>query len=302
MNVFTEMTKSLLPSSYRIFRSDSWGKNFGYFIVVSLIGFIITMVIGVYMQVVGVGGIEQKIPEFSMSDDAVLTADLKVDSEKFGERLIINTDYDYTYDEATGYVLWTDESGVMHVAIDTNSEGGNFVIIGRNASISANENELRVNNYSELDSETLKSINKDSLISFIKKLFIPAVIVLFLLVAIRLALWNLVNTVAAACISSTMGVKNTFGQLYAMSLRAYTVVYFVKCILFAFHISLPFKTVLGMLITGLVLSKGIKDVKAQLDTEADAFDDSESDYAYRLRVDGISYEQERDNNSDSNCL
>jgi hypothetical protein len=282
MNVFTEMTKSLSPSSYRIFRSESGGKNFGYFIAMSIIGFIITIGIGVYMQFVGAGGLEQKIPEFSMSDDAVLTVDSKVDDEKFGERLIINTDYDYTYDEATGYVLWTDESGVMHTAIDTNTEGGRFLVIGRNTMISADDAELKVTHYSDFDSETLESINKDNFIALIKKLLIPAVVVLLLFVAIRLALWNLVNTAVAACISSTMGVKNTFGQLYAMSLRAYTVVYFVKCILFALWISIPFKTILGLLVTGLVLSRGIKNIKKQLDEEEQAAAAVDSDLMFRM--------------------
>jgi hypothetical protein len=283
MNVFTEMAKSLSPSAYRVFRDDSGGKSFLYFLTLSLVGFILTIVVGLYLPLVAASGIVEKIPEFSMSQDGVLTADYTVDTTNSGRRFIVDTQHNYTYDENTSYVLQTDEGGVMHALFSVPRDEDEFFVIGRNALIVSNDNGINMIEYKDLESETKSKANKTYLLELFKRLTIPVGLVLFVLVALRLAIWNVVNAAMGACISSSMGVKNTFGQLYAMGFRAYTAVYLIKCILFAFHISLPFKTVLGLLITGLILSKGIKNVKAQLDTEADAFDDSESDYAYRLR-------------------
>jgi hypothetical protein len=76
-----------------------------------------------------------------------------------------------------------------------------------------------------------------------------------------------------------------------MSLRAYTVVYFVKCILFALWISIPFKSILGLLVTGLVLSKGIKNIKKQLDEEEQAAIDSDLMFRMMYGENGTAYTQ-----------
>ncbi len=283
MNVFTEMTKCLSFGSYRVFRSNSGGKNFLYLLTLSVIGYILTVVIGLCVPLMNNGGFDglaEEIPAFEMSADGILTVDYELDTtSSSNQRMVIDTDYNYSFDEDTN-TIFRNNNGVREDMLDAYGYR-QVVVISRNALVAQNEGEVTVMQYSEIPAEYLEKINVPSLIELLKKLFVIFLIAAFVFYIVRLAVWNIVNAAIGACISSSMGVKNTFGQLYSMSLRAYTLPYLVSCLLVLLKIHVPFKLVLVLLATGFILSRGIKAIKAQMQAEEAQNISIDSDSAFR---------------------
>ncbi len=278
MNIFAEMGKSLSFSNYRLYRSDRGGKNFLYLLMLSIIGFIIVVMLGFYVPVMLNGGIESfldEVPDFSMSSDGILTIDHEpIDSvTDENQRLVVDTGYEYGYDDSTGTIYRIigyadDASGYTTEDVIDVSQYSQSAVISKNALVMYQQGQCEVLEYNEIPANILSKISNEGLLELIKSMAIIITVIVFFAFIIRLALWNIVNAAIGAIISSNMGVKNTFGQNYAMALRAYTPVYLVSCILVAFGISVPFKWVIMLLVTGFILSKAIKTIKAQLEKDA----------------------------------
>ncbi len=301
MNIFTQMTKSLSFPAYRIFRSSTGGKNFLYLFTLAVIGYIISVGIGIALPAYSADGIDnltEELPFFEMSPEGVLTVDLQHDEvTDENQRFILDTTRNYGYDEESKTV-YIDNGGVREDVFFTDDYNQSLVI-GRNMAFANSEGEAIPLVYSELPLEWLEKINTVFLIKFIKTLFAIFLAVAFIFYIIRLSVWNLVNTAVGAVISSTMGVKNTFGQLYSMSLRAYTIPYLLSNLLLLLGIYIPFKTIIMLIATGFILSKGIKSVKNQLDEEAaQSLNVDSSDLAFRsMYGEQNAFEYTDDNNN-----
>ncbi len=301
MNIFTQMTKSLSFPAYRIFRSSTGGKNFLYLFTLAVIGYIISVGIGIALPAYSADGIDnltEELPFFEMSPEGVLTVDLQHDEvTDENQRFILDTTRNYGYDEESKTV-YIDNGGVREDVFFTDDYNQSLVI-GRNMAFANSEGEAIPLVYSELPLEWLEKINTVFLIKLIKTFFAIFLAVAFIFYIIRLSVWNLVNTAVGAVISSTMGVKNTFGQLYSMSLRAYTIPYLLSNLLLLLGIYIPFKTIIMLIATGFILSKGIKSVKNQLDEEAaQSLNVDSSDLAFRsMYGEQNAFEYTDDNNN-----
>lgn len=288
MNIFAEMTKCFSFNSYRLFRCDTAGKNFLYMLVMTAVGFLLTVCVGIYMPLAAMGGMAgfaKDIPEFSLSDDGILYIDYKLDVAEGNSRVIIDTDYNYNYDEFTD-TIFRNNNGTAETVVDC-SQYGQSAVIGRNMLIACDDenygDRIKKIEYTEIPTEYRSYINLQSLIELFESLLKYFTIAMPFIIFIRLAIWSMINAALGGCISSAMKVKNSFGQLYSMGLRAYTPVYFVFCLLAAFHVSIPFKPIILLIATGFILSGGIKAIKRQLEEEAQAAQqpDFDSDLAYR---------------------
>ena len=309
MNIFTEMTKCLSFPTYRVFRSDTGGKNFLYLLVMSLIGFVLTVGVGLYIPFItmgGLSGIEENIPYFNMSDDGILTVDYKLSTVTDDNDLfIIDTDSYYTCDEESNILYLSGDSVTYEPVEDLNDYGRAIVVSAESFIICDNgKGETEELAYSDIPAEYLAKINITSLMELIGKFMIIFIICALLFSFIRLAVWNVVNAAVGACISSSMGVKNTFGQNYAMGLRAYTPMYLICCLLSAFHVGFPFKIIVMLLVTGFILSRGIKAVKRQLDEEEVQLSQMgmDSDLAYRAMYGENNAFEQYENNTDKNNI
>lgn len=288
MNIFAEMTKCFSFKSYRLFRCDTAGKNFLYMLVMTAIGFLLTVCVGIYMPLANMGGLDgiaEEIPDFSLSDDGLLYIDYQLDFGDGDTKVVIDTDYNYNYDESTD-TIFRNNNGVREDVIDC-SQYGQSAAVGKNMAVmcddTSTDERVKKLEYTEIPVEYRSYINRDMLMELAKKLLTYFTIAMPFIIFIRLAIWSMVNAALGGCISSAMKVKNNFGQLYSMGLRAYTPVYFVFCLLSAFSVSVPFKPIILLIATGFILSGGIKAIKRQLEEEEQAAQqpDFDSDLAFR---------------------
>lgn len=288
MNVFAEMTKSLSFENYRLFRSDRGGKNFLYLLLMTVICYLLTIVLGVFSPVIKKGGfdfLKDELPAFSMSEEGILTIDGKFDeTSSSNQRVIIDTDSFFAYDEESGTVYKYGSDGSEQEFCNA-FDYRQFVVVAADCIImyQAQDNEgIMCLDYMDIPQEYLNIINTDSLVELIKKLAVVFAIVAFIFIFIRLVLWNIVNTGLMAILSSSKGMKNTFGQLYSMSLRAYTVPYLVCCLIAAFSIPVPFKTLLALMATAFIMAKALATLKRQEEeTAALAVSTQDSDAMFR---------------------
>lgn len=288
MNIFAEMTKCLSFENYRLFRSNRGGKNFLYMLLMAIICYVLTIVVGVFGVIIKNGGfdsLKEDIPAFSMSSDGILTAESKFDEvSDSNQRIIVDTESFYDYDDESGAVYQYTADGYANEFCNI-YDYRQFVAITNDCIIfyQTQDNEgINCLYYEDIPQEYLKWINTDGLIELIKRLSIAFAIAAFFFVFIRLALWNIVNAGLMAILGSSKGVKNTFGQLYSMALRAYTPAYLVCCLVLAFHIPVPFKTILSLLATGFIMSKALKTLKEQeMETAAMAVSTDDSDAMFR---------------------
>ena len=302
MSIFKEMAQCLSFPKYRLFRADTAGKNFGYIIVLSIVCFLLTAVVGIYVPYKTMGGtdkISEHLPEFSMSPDGVLTVEQTVNHETSdGTRFVVDTSYDVNYDKSSG-VVYDDLGNEILAKNDYNK----FVVVAANAAVVKNDNgEVQQVDYKSIPAEYIGKINKATVLELINKFMLWLMVFLFVFIIIRLAVFNIVNAGISAIISSSMGVKNTFGQLYSMSLRAYTPVYIVKCVMSMLHLSL-LQNIIGLVVTGLIMSKALKTIKQQLEEEKArdiAQVDNFSDLSYRSMYSDDGVYNTQDNNLDNN--
>ena len=317
MNIFAEMGKSLSFSNYRLYRSDSGGKSFLYLLMLAIIGFIIVVMLGFYAPIMTDGGFKSfldEVPDFSMTSDGILTIDHgPIDSvTDENQRLIVDTEYEYGYDDSTGTIYRVvgsadDAAGYMTEDVIDVSEYSQSAVISKNALVMYQQGQGEMLEYNEIPAEILSKINNEGLLELITNFAIIITVIVFFVFIIRLALWNVVNAAIGAIISSNLGVKNTFGQNYTMALRAYTPVYLASCILVAFGISVPFKWVIMLLVTGFILSKAIKTIKEQIEKDAaeaamtDAAPNADSDLMFRAMYgESDVYHNTWDTNTDGN--
>jgi hypothetical protein len=236
--------------------------------MLSIIGFILTIVFGICVPYAMEGGssvISDKFPQFSMSSDGILTVDGDYDINDNDTRYIVNTDYTIECDEENG-IVYRDNGGVREELLDAKSSDNTF-IIGANRAVLNNNGELIQIDYTNFSTKTRAKINNEGLadtLDFFVKLL---VILAFFFYIIRLSVWNVVNAIMGVVIGNSMGVKNTFGQNYSMGLRAYTLPFIVSGLFSAFKVTIPFKTLWVLCATGFVLSRGVKAIKTQLEEE-----------------------------------
>jgi hypothetical protein len=278
MGVFKEMTRCLSFQNYRLYRTSTGGKNFLYLLMLSIIGFVLTIILGVCVPYAIEGGssvILDKCPQFSMSSDGVLTVDGDYDINDGDTRFIVNTDYNIECDEENG-IVYRDNGGELEELLDAKSSS-NTIVIGANRSVLNTDGELVQMDYTNFSTKTRAKINNEGLADSVDFFFKALVILAFFFCIIRFAIWNIVNAIMGGVISSSMGVKNTFGQNYSMGMRAYTLPYIISCLCDAFNVGVPFKSVLVLCATGFILSRGIKAIKTQLEEEQQTELDTSSD-------------------------
>lgn len=278
MGVFKEMTRTLSFESYVQFRKSRSGKNFLYILVLSLICWLLTVVVswGIFFAVHG-AYLMESIPYFSMSSEGIFTVEESIDETDDNDRIVIDTSYEYSYDPENGNI-YRNLSGVSEFFMNAD-DYGQFFVIGSNSVIVNTDDldEVFEYQYSDIPVRYLEMINTGFLISVIKKIIIIVGIIAFFFIFIRLTLWNIVNGVLAAVIGSGMGMRNSFGQLYSMALRAYTPVYLVCCIASAAGFGIPFKTIICLVVTGIILAKAMKVIRETEESNGEIITDIPSD-------------------------
>lgn len=288
MNIFAEMAGCLSFKNYRLFRSDRGGKNFGYMLIMTIICYLLTVVVGVFGSVIKKGGfdfLKEEIPAFSMSEEGILTIDGKFDeTSSSNQRVIVDTDSFFDYDEESGTIYKYGMDGSSQELCNA-FDYRQFVVVSADCAIMYQAQDTEGINclyYEDIPQEYLSVINTDSLVELIKKFAVIFAVVAFIFILIRLAVWNIVNAGLMAILSSSKGMKNTFGQLYSMALRAYTPAYLVCCLVSAFSIPIPFKTILAMIATAFIMTKALKTLKEQEEeTAALAVSTQDSDAMFR---------------------